>query len=102
MGRVAGPSVAVASTQHTPALDFDTLRAAGNTHPLGLWGDARTLWVVDNDDSKLYAYDRASRERAPARDIDVAEIGTPTGLWSDGRTIWALSAWGGALAYDLA
>ncbi len=102
VGRVGGLSVGVASTQHTPALDFESLRAAGNTHPIGLWGDARTLWVVDNGNSKLYAYDRASRERAPARDIDVAEIGTPTGLWSDGSTIWVLSAWGGALAYDLA
>ena len=39
-----------------PGRDFNTLSAAGNNDPLGLWSDGITLWVADPGDDKIYAY----------------------------------------------
>ena len=74
--------------------------AAEHEYPIDLWGNDRTLWVVDNGPNKLFAYDRRSGQRDPARDIDIAQESL-TGVWSDGETIWVLAYWGGAFAYDL-
>ena len=30
------------------AKDFDTLKAAGNTDPQGIWSDGTTMWVVND------------------------------------------------------
>ena len=32
---------------HVPDRDFDTLRAAGNRNPTGIWSDGMTMWVAD-------------------------------------------------------
>ena len=34
---------------HVPDRDFDTLRAAGNISPTGIWSDGTTIWVADYD-----------------------------------------------------
>ncbi len=39
-----------------PAKDFDTLEAAGNMAPHGLWSDGTTMWVADYTDAQVYAY----------------------------------------------
>ena len=38
--------------------DFDTLKAAGNLNPHGIWSDGETMWVVDGkyNYNNLYAY----------------------------------------------
>lgn len=28
--------------------DFNTLEAAGNDYPTGIWSDGRTMWVADD------------------------------------------------------
>ena len=33
-----------------PSKDFNTLRAAGNTRPWGIWSDGETMWVADQAD----------------------------------------------------
>ena len=38
------------------AKDFETLNAAGNHQPRGLWSDGTTMWVMDDEDDKIYAY----------------------------------------------
>ena len=38
------------------AKDFDSLSAAGNNQPRGLWSDGATMWVADSQDDKIYAY----------------------------------------------
>jgi len=40
------------------AKDFDTLNAAGNNKPRGIWSDGTTMWVVDSQDKeeKIFAY----------------------------------------------
>ena len=76
------------------AEDFDTLAAAGNNQPYGVWSDGTTMWVADPDDDKLYAYLLADGQRDPGRDIDtLAAAGNynqPYGVWSDGTTMWVM------------
>ena len=77
------------------ALDFDTLAAAGNESPHGMWSDGTTLWVVDSADRQIYAYDLSSIERVPSRDFNTlrgAGNTNPSGIWSDGTTMW-VSDW---------
>ena len=66
--------------------DLNTLAAAGNGFPYGLWSDGETMWVVDRDDGQLYAYDVDTGARAPGQDFILDALnGDPLGLWSDGR-----------------
>ena len=87
--------------------DFRRLGAAGNSRPSHLWSNGNTLWVADNEDPLLYAYDLASQERRPDEDISLSIESderqlNPAGLWSDGETIWVLD-WHTtrAVAFDL-
>ena len=81
--------VAVSTHPHLPASDFNTLSAAGNNDPTGLWSDGTTLWVADQVDDKLYAYKTSDRSRDSTKDLTLtAENSIPTRLWSDGTTMW--------------
>ena len=76
-----------------PTSDFTTLAAASNTKPTGLWSDGTTLWVADEADDQLYAYDLATKARVRAQDFPTlteARNGNPKGLWSDGSTMWVV------------
>ena len=76
-----------------PHNDFDTLRDAGNTNPLGIWSDGITMWVADNSDLKLYAYDLGTKMRRPRLDFDTLRAAgntKPSGIWSDGVTMWVV------------
>ena len=71
--------------------DFDTLSAAGNTTPRGIWSDGTTMWVADDNDGKIYAYRMSDKARDSGNDfdtLDAAGNNAPTGIWSDGTTMW--------------
>ena len=71
--------------------DFDTLLAAGNEAPGGLWTDGTTMWVGDSGDSKIYAYKMSDKSRDAAKDFDTltaAGNALPLGIWSNGTTMW--------------
>ena len=71
--------------------DFDTLAAAGNTAAFGMWSDGTTMWVCDNIDRKLYAYDLETKVRVSGNDfntLDSAGNDAPVGIWSDGTIMW--------------
>ena len=74
--------------------DIDTLTAAGNTVPVGLWSDGTTIWVVNNGNgaaNKIYAYTLATGAQDSGKDIDTLYAAgniNPFGLWSDGTTMW--------------
>ena len=72
------------------ARDFNTLDAAGNDHPTGIWSDGKTIWVADDKDDKIYAYDLFTKKRVSTEDFRVLDpLNTvPNGLWSDGETMW--------------
>ena len=85
--------------------EFNTLNAAGNDYPLGIWSDGTTMWVADLVDAKIYAYDMATKARDEDEDFDTLDAAgndNPTGLWSDGSTMW-VADWvdGKIYAYDL-
>ena len=74
-----------------PAKDFNTLRAAGNNGPRGLWSDDTTLWVTDVADDKIYAYNLSTKARDPNKDFNTLQAAGntfPVGPWSDGATLW--------------
>ena len=85
--------------------DFDTPKAAGN-RPYMIWSDGATMWVVDVDDEKIYAYDMATKARDTDKDFDtLKEAGNEsiTGIWSDGATMWVVDIDDEKIyAYDLA
>ena len=38
------------------ARDFNTLDAAGNDSPWGIWSDGATMWVAEDDEPKVFSY----------------------------------------------
>ena len=71
--------------------DLDTLRAAGNTEPSGIWANGTTVWIADVSSAKLYAYSQAGGARDVDKDIALGGvIMAPMGIWSDGATIWVI------------
>ena len=81
----------LAAQERTPAHDFDTLSAAGNQDPRGIWSDGTTMWVADRANDKLYAYTVATRARDPREDFDTLRSAgnqDPQGIWLDGTTMW--------------
>ena len=74
-----------------PNKDFNTLNAAGNNNPNGLWSDGTTMWVADYEDEKIYAYNLSTKARDPNKDFNTlidAGNRSPRGPWSDGTTMW--------------
>ncbi|MBC6411333.1 MAG: cadherin repeat domain-containing protein, partial [Ekhidna sp.] len=81
--------------EHVPDSDIETLEAAGNTSPTGIWSDGTTMWVANNSfsnsDNKIYAYVLATGARDDTKEVfDLVATGntSPTSIWSDGTTIW--------------
>ena len=85
-----GTYTPTAGARHT-ACDFNTLAAAGNTNPYGIWSNGTTMWVVDQSDNKAYAYNQATKAHDTGKDITLAATGI---LWSpltsDGTTLWVV------------
>ena len=72
--------------------DFNTLVAAGNDRPRGIWSDGVTMWVSDSVDDRIYAYRMSDKSRDSGKDfntLDPAGNDDPSGIWSDGVTMWA-------------
>ena len=100
-----------ACCERDPGKDINTLGAAGNDEPEGIWSDGTTMWVADDQfggNEKIFAYAMASGDRDPGKDFDTlddAGNGEPEGIWSDGTTMWvADDPWFGEkiFAYTLA
>ena len=54
--------------------DFNTLEAAGNNQPRGLWSDGTTMWVADAKDDKIYAYRLSTQEPSRSDDNRLASL----------------------------
>ena len=87
--------------------DFDTLDAAGNGDPEGIWSDGTTMWVADDPwfGEKVYAYNLSTMARDAGKDIDVLELAgndNPEDIWSNGTTMWVADYTDDKLyAYDM-
>ena len=53
------------------------------------------MWVADNSDEKIYAYNMRTRAHDPDKDFKIrkAVAGRPWGIWSDGTTMWVVDDW---------
>ena len=63
------------------------------------------MWVVDDTDDKIYAYDLDGKQRVLEKDFDTLSAATnnyPIAIWSDGETVW-ITDWSDdkIYAYDL-
>ena len=98
---VSGPAFA-----RNPTQDFETLTAAGNNHPEGIWSDGTTMWVGDTADDKIYAYNLATKARDAGKDFNTlidAGNNNPEGIWSDRTTMWVVDNVDDKIyAYDMA
>ena len=79
--------------EHDSSSDYDTLQAAGNTSPTGIWASGYTMWVADDEDGKIYAYNMLTKAREPDKDIDSLKLvgnESPGGIWSDNTTMYVV------------
>ena len=69
--------------------DLDGLKSVDNADPVGIWSDETTVWVTDNEKSKLFAYTLSDGLPDDTKDITLA-VGNnnPQGIWSNRTTLW--------------
>ena len=68
--------------------DFN-LSSTGNHHPHDIWSDGTTMWVADEADDKIYAYNMSTKAHDSTKDFNIFGTGWNSyGLWSDGTTMW--------------
>ena len=86
--------------------DFNGLRAAGNRSPYGIWSNGATMWVSDEVDDKIYAYNLATTARDAGKDFDTlvaAQNLDARGIWSYDATMWVVDSSDDKIyAYNLA
>ena len=93
--------------------EFDLARSPSdqstddNGVPGDIWSDGTTLWVLDETDKKLYAYELSSGTRQDGsggttdREFSLHSAnGVPGGIWGDGTTLWVTDS-GKIYAYAL-
>ena len=74
--------------RHDPDRDFNTLHAAGNRNPRGIWSDGETMFVVDSSDFRVYAYKMSDMSRDESKEFGLEEHLGPRGIWGNTTTIW--------------
>ena len=73
--------------------EFTTLNAAGNESPTGLCSDGTTMFVVDRDDNKVYAYTLSTGAPDSTKDISLhADNDMAEGVWCNGDNVWVANA----------
>ena len=78
----------LATGNRVPSKDINSLWAAGNRSPNGMWSDGITLWVADA--WKVFAYNLATGNRQARLEFHASFGYTEIlrDIWSDGRTMW--------------
>ena len=71
-----------------------------DTRPQGIFTDGTTMWVAIQYLDKVYAFDLATGERTPDKDVRV-NVDIPTGIFVQNTTMWVLDWEGNAAAYNL-
>ena len=66
---MAGCISAVDAQQYDSDKDFNTLSAAGNERPIGIWSNGATMWVADDTDRKIYAYKMSDKSARPVQGL---------------------------------
>ena len=71
--------------------DMEILGIVSNNRPADMWSNGETIWIVDADDDKIYAYRMSDKTRDSDKDfntLSAAGNANPRGMWSDGITMW--------------
>ena len=86
-----------------PALDPNVNGSPLNANPRGIWSNGTTMFVVDDEDARVYAWKMSDQTRDSAKEISLdAANADPEGLWFDGRVLWVIDdADDEVYAYDL-
>ena len=88
----------LANKRHDPSKDLNGLRAAGNDAPTGIWADGDTMWVVDSDDDRVYAYNMRTGRRDITGEFGLVNVPTvvsntdPRSIWGEEGVLWILDA----------
>ena len=61
-------------TSHNPGKDFNTLETAGNLQPKAIFSDGATMYVVDSNDSRIYAYNQLLSDNASLRRVELSDV----------------------------
>ena len=97
-------------TQNTdvdfPDLDPEVMGSPLNANPRGIYSNGETMFVVDDEDATVYAWNVLDQTRGmDEEDKEIALDGDnadPEGLWFDGRVLWVVDdADDRVYAYDL-
>ena len=73
--------------------DFTTLAAnpPHNRDPEGIWSDGATMWVADEEDRAVDAFDMSSKAYDSSLGISlVSDNSNAKGIWSDGAVLYVL------------
>ena len=74
-----------------PALDPNVNGSPLNANPRGIWSNGTTMFVVDDEDARVYAWKMSDQTRDSAKEISLdAANADPEGLWFDGRVLWVI------------
>ena len=72
-------------------LDPEVMGSPLNANPRGIYSNGETMFVVDDEDATVYAWNMSDQMRDEdkeiALDVDNAD---PEGLWFDGRVLWVV------------
>ena len=72
--------------------DFGILTGVGNAAPTGICSDGTTMFVADFADTKVYAYNLATKARDSAKEFNLASANAaPEGLWCDATHVWVVN-----------
>ena len=72
--------------------DFEILTGVGNAAPTGICSDGTTMFVADFADTKVYAYNLATKARDSAKEFNLDSANSrPEGLWCDATHIWVVN-----------
>ena len=91
-------------TQNTD-VDFTDIDDAGlNANPRDIYSNGTTMFVVDDEDAKVYAWKMSDQTRESNKEISLdSDNADPEGLWFDGRVLWVVDdADDEVYVYDLA
>ncbi len=65
-----------------------------NADARGIWTDGETIWIVDDNDSHVYATLQKGF-RHHDEDISISDVSTAGGIWADGETMWVADSGAG-------
>ena len=82
-------------TQNTdvdfPYLDPEVNGSPLNANPRGTYSNGETMFVVDDEDARVYAWKMSDQTQDSDKEIDLdSDNADPEGLWFDGRVLWVV------------